>query len=78
MVMSDKSLKAEAAGADEIKPASATTTIAKKEGFLDALGQRGTTWKKRYFVLKKNFLHYFKQKGDQRRLWREIEVDGGD
>ena len=70
-MVSEKTVKAEAdiAEAKPVAAAAAAAVPAKnagKEGYLDALGQRGTAWKKRYFVLKKNFLHYFKQKGDQR------------
>lgn len=37
-----------------------------KEGYLAALGQKGKEWKSRYFLIKENFLHYFKKKGDKK------------
>ena len=39
-------------------------SIPQKKGYLLALGQRGKQWKNRYFVIKDNFLHYFKQDSD--------------
>ena len=34
-----------------------------KRGQLSALGHRGKEWKARFFVIKDNFLHYFKKVG---------------
>lgn len=36
------------------------------KGVLKALGHKGKEWKGRYFVIKDNFMHYFKKEGDTR------------
>lgn len=37
-----------------------------QRGILMALGHKGKEWKGRYFVIKDNFMHYFKKEGDVR------------
>jgi len=37
-----------------------------KKGYLKALGHKGKEWKSRYFVIKDNFMHYFKKEGETR------------
>ena len=37
-----------------------------QRGILKALGHKGKDWKGRFFVIKDNFMHYFKKEGDAR------------